>query len=363
MVVTMRAIYAIVALGVTATPSTMRAVTVKRNAPEGDWSQVAVVTDKKVPKPGQGEVLIKVAASSVNPVDWKLFESLYDAATTLGLNPKVPGFDVSGVIEAVGDGCSRLKVGDAVWADLGKGKVGPGKIQLGAWAEFAVADESQVGVKPESLSFEGAASLPLVGLTDLQAFKMTGAPWADRTNVTVVVTSGSGGTGVVAIQLAKAWGATRIVTSASPRNHQLLKDLGATHVVDYHESTIWETLDDDSVDVVYDNYGAAGTADAAMASFKSDGTFIFLPGKGGDLSKQPKEGVTQINYGLCNSSKHEELDELAALADAGKLRSVVPESYVLEDILQALTYSVGGHALGKIGINISSLESMQSVLV
>merc|ERR1712070_587671 len=229
--------------------------------------------------------------------------------------------------------------------------------------EYAVADESQVGLKPEALSFEDAASLPLVALTDLQALKMTGAPWANRTNTTVVVTSGSGGTGVVAIQLARAFGATRVVTSASPQHHALLKSLGATDVVDYHKSTIWETLEDESVDIVYDNYGAPGTADAAMSSFKSDGVFVFLPGKDGAVSKNPKEGVTQINYGLCDSSRHEDLDELAAFAEAGKLRGVVPESHKLEDILDALNSSFAGHAVGKIGINITELKHIEQVIV
>jgi len=341
----------------------MRAVEVTRSAPEGDFSKLSVVADRKVPKPGRNQVLIKVAASSVNPVDWKTLSSpLYDAATLLGLRPKVPGFDVAGIVESVGAGCARLKPGDAVWADLGKTTL-RGIIQLGAWAEFAVADESQVGLKPTSLGFEEAASLPLVALTDLQALKMTGAPWVDRTNTTVVITSGSGGTGVVAIQLARAFGATRVVTAASPRNHELLKSLGATDVVDYHESTIWDTLENDSVDIVYDNYGAPGTADAAMASFKSDGVFIFLPGKDGDTSKNPKGAVTQINYGLCDSSKHEDLDELAAFADAGKLRGVVPESHALENILDALNSSLAGHAVGKIGINVTQLTVLQQVVV
>jgi len=262
----------------------------------------------------------------------------------------------------VGDGCTRLKAGDAVWADLGKGLGSDfSTIQLGAWAQYALADESQVGLKPESLSFEGAASLPLVALTGLQALKMTGAPW--RENATVVITSGSGGTGVVGIQLAKAFGASRIITSASPRHHELLKSLGATDVVDYHESTIWDILSNESVDVVFDNYGAPNTADAAMASLKTNsGAFIFLPGKNGAISEHPKVGVTQLNYGLCDSSKHEDLDELAAFADAGKLRAVVPESHALADILLALESSAAGHAVGKIGINITQLAAMEQAM-
>jgi len=343
---------AVVSLG--AASDVMRAVVVAGNADEGDFSNVFVVSERPTPTPGNGEVLIKVAASSVNPVDWKLME--------MPIWPAVAGFDVSGVIESVGPGCTRLKSGDAVWADLGKGSFPA--VQLGAWAEYAIADESQVGMKPKSLSFEAAASLPLVGLTDLQAFKIAGGPWNDRSNVTVVVTSGSGGTGVVAIQLAKAWGATRIVTSASPKHFELLRSLGATDVVDYHSASVWDVLEDESVDVVYDNYGAPGTADLSMASLKSSGgVFIFLPGKNGDVSKSPKAGVKQYNYGLCDPSKHEELDELAALADAGKLRDVTLESYKLEDIREALASSFAGHAVGKIGINISAALATPRALV
>jgi len=344
-----RVLHATAALGIAATPTTMRGVMVTDAAPEGDFSNVKFINDLPVPTPAAGEVLIKIAASSINPVDWKMMENP-------GNWPGVPGFDVAGVIEAVGEGCTRLKPGDAVWADLGKGSFAT-SVQLGAWAEFAIADESQVGFKPKTLSFEDAASLPLAALTDLQAFNKVGAPWADRQNLTVVITSGSGGTGVIAIQLAKAWGATRVVTSGSPRNFDLLRSLGATDLVDYHESTIWDTLEDDSVDVVYDNFGRPGTADAAMASLKSNGAFIFLPGKGGAVSENPKEGVLQLDYGLCDPSKHEDLDTLTALADSGKLRAVMPESHMLEDIQDALASSHGGHALGKIGINISALTS------
>lgn len=349
--------FAATALGASATPSTMRAVVVSDSAPEGDWSKVKVVNDHPVPSPGDGQMLIKVAASSINPVDWKIMENP-------GIWPAVPGFDVAGEVEAMdleSDECGRFQKGDGVWADLGKG-LGNGGLQIGAWAEYAVADCSQVGHKPETMSFEDAASLPLVALTDLQAFRMVGAPWQNwrthRENLTVVVTSGSGGTGVIAIQLAKAWGATNIITSASPRNADLLRSLGATLVVDYHESTIWENLSNDTVDVVYDNYGAPGTADAAMASLKANGDFIFLPGKGGDISKNPKPGVTQLNFGLCDASKYEDLDVLKDLVDAGSLRAVVPESHTLENILDVLESSLGGHAVGKIGINITSLDAL-----
>jgi len=346
-----RVIYAATAFRATATPAIMRAVVVSEPAPAADFSKVKVVDDYPVPTPGEGQMLIKVAASSINPVDWKIMESAHW--------PAVPGFDVAGVVEELDEtNCSRFKEGDGVWADLGKG-LGSPHIQLGAWAEYAVADCSQVGLKPESMTFEDAASLPLAALTGYQAFQMVGAPWANnathRENLTVVVTSGSGGTGVIAIQLAKAYGAKQIITSASSRNADLLRRLGATHIVDYHESTIWDILEDDSVDIIYDNFGAPGTADAAMRSMRSNGEFIFLPGKGGAVSENPKKGVVQLDFGLCDSSNHEDLDQLKDLVDAGLLRAVVPESHTLNNIQDVLQSSVAGHAVGKIGINITAL--------
>jgi len=353
-----RVIYASYAISAAATPTTMRAVVVTDAAPEGNFSNVKVVNDYPVPTAGAGQMLIKVMASSINPVDYKIME---DASHW----PAVPGFDLAGVVETLDANldtdCNRFNVGDGVWADLGKG-LGEGPIQLGAWAEYAVADCSQVGHKPRSMSFEYAASLPLVALTDLQALRMVGAPWANprthRNNLTVVVTSGAGGTGVIAIQLAKAYGAKHIITSSSPRNANLLRSLGATLVVDYHQSSIWDVLENDSVDVVYDNFGSPGTADAAMPSLKGNGEFIYLPGKGGAISEHPKEGVNQLNYGLCDPSDHLDLDALRDLIEARMLHALVPESFNLEDIQDALRQSTSGHAVGKIGINIGALDSL-----
>merc|ERR1712070_1020873 len=132
---------------------------------------------------------------------------------------------------------------------------------------------------------------------------------------------------------------------------------------DYHKTTIWKELEDDSVDFVYDNYGAPGTADLAMPSLKSGGVFEYLPGKGGGISKKPKSGVSQINYGLCDSSKHEDLDALKAIADVGDLRAVVKQSFPLEDILGALNASFSGHAVGKIGITMPEAVSTSSFVV
>eukprot|EP00656_Telonema_subtile_P023251 TRINITY_DN2462_c0_g1_i3.p1 TRINITY_DN2462_c0_g1~~TRINITY_DN2462_c0_g1_i3.p1 ORF type:complete len:287 (-),score=56.44 TRINITY_DN2462_c0_g1_i3:500-1360(-) len=257
-------------------PLTMAAAVASGSAPAGDFSKISILS-QQTPSPGTGQVLISVNASSVNPVDWKVIEEPSPWPISF---PHVLGFDVAGTVAALGPGCSRLKVGDRVWTDLGG--------TSGAYAQYAVAAESQVGVMPSSMSFEEAASVPLVALTDIQALRKVGAPWtpAVGANFSVVVTSGAGGTGVAAVQMAKALGATFVATAASSEHAPLLKALGADLVVDYHQSTLWAALQDNSIDVVYDNYGAPRTADAAMASLKPGGSFVFLPGKGASLSKQ-----------------------------------------------------------------------------
>ena len=328
--------------------NTMKAVVASAVASkEGDFSKISV-KNISIPTPSSGEVLIKVAASSVNPVDWKIL--------TGGLPLKFPhtlGFDVSGTVAQCND-CKRLKENDVVWADLGKTWLLRGG-ELGAYAEYALADEEQVGLKPNGIDIYSAGTLPLVSLTSYQALKMTGIfSSGGNNNLTVVVTSGAGGTGFTGIQLAKAAGATRVITAASPTNDQWLTSIGATDVVDYHQTTIWEYLKDQDVkvDIVYDNYGAPGTADLAMPYFRSGGVFIYLPGKGGGKAKRPRKDVKEINYGLCDSSKHDDLDILAKYVENGKLKAKVDTWFTLDNIKLAFNASIAGHVAGKIGIRI-----------
>ena len=322
--------------GAAPAPRTMRAVYATSTKPAGDLSAVRYDANHPSPAaPSLGQVLLKVEASSVNPVDYKLLE------TGSGLPvrfPHVLGFDVAGTVEAVGFGCSgRLKVGDRVWADLGKMELLRGG-ELGAWGEYALADEKQVGIKPTSMNFSAAGTLPLVGLTALQAFRKMGGPEAFR-NATVVITSGSGGTGFVAVQMARLYGARRIITATSTANMAFVKSLGATDVIDYHTQTIWSTLGKNTVDLVYDNFGAPGTADAAMPALRvPGGVFLFLPGRGGALSKHPRKGVTQINYGLTDSSKYTDLDELRHLVDredGDGLQSHIQETFLWQRAARA----------------------------
>lgn len=331
-------------------PQLMRAVVSNGAAPLHNYSGVELIADRKRPRPARGEVVVEMKASSVNPVDWKLLGHQEGRGRTF---PYTLGFDAAGIVTQC-VGCTRLKVGDEVWGDLFG--------RMGAWAEYALGDEELFGLKPRGMPFLEAGTLPLVGLTSLQALKMSGAqdadgrmrPWptppAGR-NFTVVVTAGVGGTGFVALQIARALGATDVVAVVGGEEHAAFaRSMGATRTLDHRLGPVWSQLRDESVDVVYDNYGAPGTADAAMPCLRAGGTFLVILGGGGTISDRPKAGVRQVDFGLTKANGHRDLDELAELVEQGKLRAHLSAVYPLGSIPEALEASAGGHLMGKVGI-------------
>eukprot|EP01052_Picozoa_sp_SAG31_P036462 SAG31_NODE_4555_length_3143_cov_5.394875_7_plen_304_part_00 len=232
-------------------PTMMTAVRKKGRSCQTPFDCVVAET-VPIPSPGFGHMLLQVAASSVNPCDVDFVELGVACAGGGG----TLGMDVAGTVISVkpGLGCARFKPGDKVWADTG-GVTG----DTGGMAEYAVVKCSQAGLAPQSISLVAAGTIPLVGFTSLECLTKTGAPW-NQQNLTLVVTSGTGGTGFIAIQLAKALGATRVVTATSGQaNIELAKRLGADVVYDYKVGDIFAPaaaggLPDDSVDVVFDNF-------------------------------------------------------------------------------------------------------------
>jgi NADPH:quinone reductase-like Zn-dependent oxidoreductase len=221
----------------------------------------------------------------------------------------------------------------------------------GAFAEYAIADEAQVGLKPKGLSFAQAGVVPLVALTDLESFYAAGAPWFNRTNVTVVVTSGQGGTGHIAVPMAKALGATTVVSTASTANVDWVKSLGADVVVDYTQRSVWSTLPDDSVDVVYDNIGLAGNADEAMRVLRPGGALVMIQG---DLSAHPKAGVSQARL-LCKANDYRLLDAIAAMVDAGNVTDVrVQQAFPLAQVGEAYNELASGKVVGKVAVAVGA---------
>jgi len=329
--------------------STMSAIVALKSAPEGDFSEVEYDEEALTPSPTPNHGLIQVTASSVNPVDWKLISG------HAVIYPKVLGFDISGKL--MDDTCNpRLKKDDIVWADVGNSDWSKGEYaQLGAYAEYVLAECNQIGLVPENIGLTEAAVLPLVGLTSYEALSMTGAPWMNRntSNMSVVITSGAGGTGHVGLQMVKNWAKVgTLITAAGPNQLEFVKTMGADIAYDYTQGDLFDNLQDDSIDIVYDNYGAEGTADKAMRVLRSGGVYIYLPGKGGSLSNQTKEGVTQIDYGLTDSSNYTTLDMIKQMVEADQVHGVIQQSYTLSNVVDAFEMSLSGNVTGKLGIQV-----------
>lgn len=315
-----------------------------------DWDCLSLNPKALVPQQTEGQVLVEMRSAALNPRDVDCVEPICLAFRlkwgfpfrcyhgTIG-GDSILGGDGAGVIAAVGPGCPEHKVGDEVWGFFD-----------GSFAEYALAPCSQVRLKPKSLNFIDAGTIPGAGNTAVDIFKRTGAPWKSSDNITVVVTAGQGGTGFIAVQVAKALGAARVVTAASGAGLDLMKSLGVDIVVDYHKQDLFDVLGDDSMDVVFDNIGAAGTADKAMPSIRPGGTFMLLTGGGkGKLSKHPKRGVTQIESGIFNPSG-EALDALAGWFDSGALRPHTFQTFGLPEVPAAFNQILGHGIIGKMAI-------------
>ena len=292
-------------------------------------------------------------ASSVNPCD---------RGTDAARNPKVLGSDIAGTVVEVGSGCTRLKVGMNVWADIGAVvymKDNQRTKELGAYAEYALAVESQLGVMPANLGWMEAGSLPKVALTSFKALVWyAGGEIGGTTNTwiagkTVLVLGGSGGTGTAGIQLAKAMGAAKVLTTAGAGNAAYCMSIGADEVFDYHTQNWWDPalVADDSVDVVYDCVGQAGSGDRAMAKLRDGGYYVTIAG--GEGSK-PRPGRHQA--GFINSDTNLDnvqlLDALANFGRADQLRMPHLDVFSLAQSADAFAHMNAPDRVGKTVISV-----------
>lgn len=285
------------------------------------------------PPVGPDTVLVRTRATSVNPVDWKIREGYLQGAYPHHL-PVIPGWDVAGVVEAVGPSVrTGLQVGDEVF-----GYVRRDDVAFGTAAELVPAPERTVTRKPSRMSFEEAAAVPLAGLTAYQALsEALSIEAGDR----VLVHAGAGGVGHLAVQIAAALGA-EVVATASARNHDFLRELGAAEVVDYHAGPVSEQLEM-PVDAVLDLVGGDALADA--------------PNQVKDTARVASivDATTVLEMGgryVFVRPERAHLDALATLADEGKLRVAVAETYPLERIAEAHRASEEGHTRGKIVVTV-----------
>ena len=296
-------------------------------------ADVIQVRDHDEPPVGPDTVLVRVRATSVNPVDWKIRLGYLQGAYPHHL-PIIPGWDVAGVVEAIGPSVvTGLEVGDEVW-----GYVRRDDVQWGTAAELVPAPERTVARKPTMLSFEEAGAVPLAGLTAYQALvEAVDVQPGER----VLVHAAAGGVGQFAVQIALARGC-HVVGTASPQNHDLLRSLGVSEVIDYHQGPVSARLSE-TVDAVLDLVGGEALEDAPR-QVKDVGRVVSI------IDAKTVKGLGGKYVFVRPEREH--LDALAALAHEGRLKVDVSEVFRLEQISDAHRLSESGHARGKIVVRV-----------
>ena len=285
------------------------------------------------PVPKAGEVLVQVFAAGVNPVDWKIRRS---GGKGFGPPlPQIPGFDIAGVVASVGDGVKRFAPGDPVFGYLSLQRGG-------AYAEYAIALEGELARKPEKLSFDEAAGVPLAALTAWQALVDTAQ--LDEGQA-VLIHGAAGGVGHFAVQIAKARGA-HVIATASQKNHEFLKKLGADEVIDYTTQRFEEQVS--GVDVVLDSIGG-DTQTRSLGVLAPGGILVSIVGgpPQAELEKRKVRGA-----GILVHPDGKELEEIAHLVDQGKLRVEVSATFPLADAGKAHELSEAGHVRGKVVLHV-----------
>ena len=317
------------------------------------------VADVAVPRMGPLDLLVQVHAASVNPLDVKTRNG--ELKTLLKYRfPLVLGNDLSGVVADVGARVTRFKKGDAVYARLDSDRIG-------AFADFTAVREGAAALKPANVTFEEAASLPLVALTAWQALVEIGKLGA---NQRVLVHAGSGGVGSVAIQLARHLGAT-VFTTVGPRNVDLVKRLGADVAIDYRSERFEDVAKD--CDVVLDSAGGdtlvrafecvkpggvvvsiGGTPSAAFARRWGLNPLIVLAIR--VMSRKATAAARRHNARyeyLFMRADGEQLREITRLVEGGVIRPLVDKVFPLQQVREALAYSESGRATGKVVITVA----------
>lgn len=293
-------------------------------------NDVVQYTDIDTPEPKAGEVLIKVAAAGVNPVDWKIRNG---AGQRMGMTlPINLGGEISGMVAAVGRGVDSLSPGDAIY----------GIIPSGAFAEYAVAKAANLNRKPANLDFIHAAGVPLGGLTAWQAmFDIAGLASGQR----LLITNASGGVGSLAVQMAKAKGA-HVTAIASNRNEEFVRSLGADDFIDYTTQLFERAASD--MDVVFDTVGG-DTFERAFLTVKKGGFVVTSVAFPTDEAKRHGVGVARVQ---CKPDARE-LALMRAMVEDGKLAAHIARVLPLMQIKEALALSEVGHTHGKIVLQIA----------
>jgi len=315
-----------------ATSQTMKAIRIhKYGGPE-----VLHYEDAPRPQPQAGEVLVRVHAAGVNPIDWKVREGHMKDFWSHKF-PLILGWDLSGVVEKLGTGVSRFKIGDEVYSV-------PDSTRNGAYADYIVVRESELALKPNSLHHIRATALPLAAVTAWQALFDTAQLQPGQR---VLIHAGSGGVGHVAVQLAK-WKGAYVFATASTKNQELLRELGVDEPIDYTKQKFEDVARD--VDLVLDLIGGE-TQERSWSVLKKGGVLLSLV-QPPSVEKAKALGVRAAF--VAGHSSGAQLAEIAKLIDSGELKPIIDRILPLSEARRAHELSQSGHIHGKIVLRVSN---------
>ena len=310
----------------------MKAIRIHRYGDAG----VLSLDDVAQPAPGDEDVLIRVVAAGVNPVDWKIREG--GLKDRLGHRlPLTLGWDVSGVVAAVGRSVRSFSPGDLVYSR-------PDIARDGCYAEYVAVRASEVAPRPTTVSHVEAASLPLAGITAWQAIVETAQV---STGQRVLIHAGAGGVGSLAVQLAK-WRGAHVIATASAANADLVSFLGADEVIDYRRERFFEQVQ--GVDVVFDTVGGQVQQDS-WRTLRPGGLLVSVVDPPSEEVARQRSVRAEFIFIQPNAAV---LEQIAGLVDAGQLRPVVGAEFALRDAAAAHRLRQSGRARGKIVLYVGA---------
>ena len=310
--------------------------------------------DIEKPTPADDELLVRVHAASVNPLDWHFIEGTpFIGRFFFGIGARKPkearvGVDFAGTVEAVGKSVTKYKPGDEVFGG-----------RDGAFAQYVCVREGRaVALKPAEITFEQAASMPIAAITALQAVRDKGKVQPGQK---VLINGASGGVGTFTVQIAKSYGAD-VTGVCSGRNIDLVKSLGADRVIDYTKEDF--AKGSERYDVMIDNVGTGHSLSECKRVLTPNGKYVLVGG--GSASEQglfgplirPIKAMILSKFGnqqmgmMMAQLKHDDLAVLADLLKSGKIKAVIDRTYKLSDLPDAIRYLEQGHARGKVVITV-----------
>ncbi|MSQ23006.1 MAG: NADP-dependent oxidoreductase [Chloroflexi bacterium] len=296
---------------------------------ENGGAEVLVLEDAPRPAPGEGEVLVRVHAAGVNPVDSAIRRGSFGSATL----PGTPGLDLAGVVEAVGPGVTAFAPGQMVF---GNGR--------GCYAEYALASAAALALKPANVSFDEAGSVGVGARTAWGGlFEVGGLQAGQR----LLVHGAAGGVGIYAVQLGK-WKGAEVVGTASAANFDLVRSLGADTVIDYN-ATRFETMVEDA-DMVFDTVGRE-TQERSWQVLKPGGILVAITGRPSEeMAQQHRVRLGRVGP---TSAPPDVMQRIAELLEKGLLRTVIRKVFPLSEAREAQILSETGHGAGRIVLHVN----------